>query len=488
MRTKEDIERYAQMAARGRTDYGGYMCNALDVKPEHYWSGMQEICVSVRDNKRTAVSAAHGVSKTYVSARIALTFLHCYSPSIVVTTAPSEYQVKGLLWREMREAHTNARIPLPGKVSSLMIDLQEETGMRWFAIGLSTKPDSAGGEATRMQGWHAKHMLTILDEAAAVGPAIWKAIQYIGGEFTRVLAIGNATSPGGEFVAALKSPLWNRIQISMLDTPNFINNNTDIPGLYGREQEREIRLKYGEESDEYAVRVLGAISAKAARGSYYGKVLDKLESQGRICDLDFDPHKEVHIVRDTGYTSAFWFFQMIGHDVHFIRYHEDSGQGVEDYARYFDELRRDCGYIYGDNIVPCDMDSNATRQVTGQTALETLKDLSTTCGRPVPLQVERSVIEGIERTVKFLTRARFDKTLCKVGLERLRGYHERINWAMSVESEGLFAFTGAPDKDGIHDHCADALRYASKAIVEGKVGGASMTAQDVENLWNEAKG
>jgi len=474
-----------EIAALGRKDYGWFMRNALDVKPEHYWEGMERVCASVRDNPQTAVSAGHGVSKTYVAARIALTFLYCYVPSIVVTTAPSEDQVKGLLWREMREAHANARIPMGGKVSTLQIDMQPESGLRWFAIGVATKPDTVTGEATRLQGYHSPHFLFILDEAAAILPEIWKAVKHVGGPFKRVLAIGNATSSTGEFVAALKSPNWNRLQISVKDTPNFINSNNDIPGLYGTEYERDIRTTYGEDSDEYAVRVLGAISAKAALGSYYGRKLDDLESKGRICDLDADPHKQVHIVRDPGYTSAFWFFQLLDYDVHFIRYHEDSGLGVEDYARYFDELRRECGYIYGDNIVPCDMDNNAGRVITGQTALETLQDLAITCGRPVALQVERTEIEGIERTVKFLTRARFDKTLCAVGLDRLRGFHERINKQMSTEDH--IAYTGSPDKDGINDHGAAAMRYASKAIVEGKVGGGSMTAQDVEDLWNEAK-
>jgi len=160
--------------------------------------------------------------------------------------------------------------------------------------------------------------------------------------------------------------------------------------------------------------------------------------------------------------------------------------GVEDYAKYFDELRRECGYIYGDNILPCDIDNNAHRVVTGQTALETLQDLAITCGRPVALPVEKTEIEGIERTVKFLNRARFDKTLCKVGLDRLRGFHERINKQMSTEDH--IAYTGSPDKDGINDHGAAAMRYCSKAIVEGRVGGSGMTAQDVEDLWNDAKG
>jgi hypothetical protein len=402
-----------------------------------------------------------------------------------LTTAPSEDQVKHLLWREIREAHANAQIHLGGKVTTLMLDMQPVSGLRWFAIGVATKPDTVTGEATRIQGYHSDHMLVILDEAAAILPEIWRAIRYIGAPFKRVLAIGNATSSGGEFVAALRDPMWNRLQISITDTPNFIDGRQVIPGVYGREQEAEVRHKYGIDSDEYNVRVLGGISQKAALGSYYGPVLDELNGQGRICDLDYDPHYELHIVRDLGYTAAFWFFQLVRDDVHFVRYHEDSGQGIEGYARYFDELRRENGYIYGKNIVPCDMDSNATRMVTGATAMETLRDLKTTCGVPEALAVERSVVEGIARTQKFLRRARFDRRLCKVGLERLANYHERINKAMSTED--CTAYTGAPEKDGINDHGADAMRYASKAVVDGMMSGG-MTADEAKELWARARG
>lgn len=443
---------------RGQQDYSWFMTHALDVNPHYLWAKMREVNDSVRDNERTAVGAGHGVSKTYGAARIALTFLYCYYPSTVITTAPSEEQVK-TLWREIRESHTNSRIPLGGNLTTMMLDLQQETGVRWFAQGLATKPDTVTGEATRLQGRHNKYFLVILEEAAAILPEIWRAIEHIGAPFKRVLAIGNPTSKFGDFSSALRDSSWNRINISVKDTPNFKAGKTIIPGVYGVEYEQRIRLKYGEGSDAYRVRVKGGISEKGAEGAYYGAKVTELEDRGRISELfEHNPNYPVHIIQDVGYTTAVGFLQVIEGWSIFINYYEDSGLSIEKYVDLFDENKKQLGYRYGEIIVPCDMDSNAHKVITGQTALETLRGFGYNAK---PLAREYRVSEGIQRTLKYLDTCRFHKTRCSRLLECLEGYHERKNKIMSTDEEPVF--TGVPDKDGT-DHGADMVRYASMAM------------------------
>lgn len=475
------MSEYLELIKKGQADYGWFMTHALDVDPRHLWSKMVEVNDSVRDNERTAVGAGHGVSKTYGGARIALTFLNCHYPATVVTMAPSLHQVKNLMWREIRAAHTNARIPLGGKLTTLQLDMQEETGVIWYAIGISTRPDNITQEATRIQGIHNDHVLVILDEAAAVLPEIWRAVEHIGAPFKRVLAIGNPTSKFGDFPAALKDPTWNHIQISVTDTPNFKQGKLVVPGLYGREYERRIRLKYGIDSDQYLVRVKGGISEKGSEGSYYGKKLLKLERLGRISDtLDHNPNYPVHIVLDPGYTTAVGFFQVIETNVNFISAYEDSGWGAEEYPELFEEYRKDRGYKYGTIFVPCDMDSNATKVITGQTSLATLRQFNY---KVTPLPRENRVNNGIARTLKFLDRCRFHKTNCAWLIECLQAYHEKKNKSMSTEDKPVF--TGQPDKDG-SDHMADMVRYASMAVK--KISSGGMTAQESQDLWEKHKG
>jgi len=463
---------------RGQRDYSWFMTHALDVEPKHLWYKMREVNDSVRDNERTAVGAGHGVSKTYGAGRIALTFLYCYYPSTVVTIAPSGHQVKNLLWREIRTAHANARVPLGGKLTTIMLDMQQETGVIWYATGISTTPDTITQEATRVQGIHNEHVLIILDEAAGIMPEIWRAIEHIGAPFKRVLAIGNPTSKFGDFSSAIKDPTWNRVNISVKDTPNFKEDQQIIPGVYGREYEQRIRLKYGVDSDDYRVRVEGGISEKGAEGSYYGRKMAELDRKGRISDLfEHNPNYPVHIIQDVGYTTAIGFLQVIEGWSTFINYYEDSGLGIENYVDLFDEYRKQFGYRYGKVIVPCDMDSNATRIITGQTALDTLKKFDFIVKA---LPREHRVNEGIERTRKYLDTCRFHKTRCARLLDCLEGYHERKNKQMSTEDEPVF--TGIPEKDGT-DHGADMVRYASKAVQELDLSGGVMTPEEANDIW-----
>lgn len=468
-----------ELIEHGRKDYGWFMTHALDVHPDHLWPKMIEVNNSVRDNERTAVGSGHGVSKTYGAARIALTFLYCYYPSTVITTAPSLNQVKNI-WREIRAAHVGARVPLGGKLTILSLDMQPATGVKWYATGIATMADTVTGEATRLQGIHNHYVLIILEEAAAVLPEIWRATEHIGAPFKRVLAIGNPTSKFGDFPAALRDPTWHRINISVKDTPNFKTGRQIVPGLYGREYEQRIRLKYGVDSDQYKVRVLGGISEKGAEGSYYGKKMALLNKKGRISDtLDHDPNYPVHIIMDVGYTTAVGFLQAIETNVNFIRYYEDSGLGIEEYVTLFDEYKEQYGYRYGKIIVPCDMDSNATRVVTGQSSLDTLRGFGYLAQ---PLKTEISVAEGITRTLKFLDRCRFHKTNCARLIDCLEAYHEKKNKKMSTEDTPVF--TGVPEKDG-SDHAADMVRYASKAIK--LLSGAGMTAEESREIWNKFK-
>jgi len=473
--SKADAEAAQELVTRGQQDYNWFMTHALDVQPEHLWSKMCEVNDSVRDNERTAVQAGHGVSKTYGAARIALTFLYCYCPCTVVTTAPSGHQVKNLLWREIRTAHSGARIPLGGKLTATMLDMQPATGRIWYAVGISTRQDTITQEATKVQGIHNEHVLIILDEAAGILPEIYRAIEHIGAPFKRVLAIGNPTSKYGDFAAALRDPTWNRIQISVKDTPVYQTGEQLIPGVYGRDYEQRIRLKYGVDSDEYRVRVEGGISEKGAEGAYYGKKMAELEKKGRFLDyLDHNPNYPVYIIMDPGYTTAIGFMQVIETNVNFIDYYEDSGLSIAKYVELFDARKLERGYRYADIFVPCDMDSNATRIITGETAIETLRQFHYL---PKALPREHRVNEGIERTRQFLDCCRFDKVRCARLIECLQGYHERINRQMSTEDNPVF--TGVPEKDGT-DHAADMMRYASVAVK--KCGRVGMTAEQAREL------
>lgn len=208
-----------------------------------------QVVASVRDNRRTLVTAGNSVGKTYLAARLALWFLFAHPRSKVVTTAPTWIQVESLLWRELRQAHAMAAFPLGGQVNKTLLNLSEE----WFAIGLSTD------NPTRFQGFHAPRVMVIFDEAIGVDPGIWEASEGIAvGNQDRFLAIGNPTDPTSEAKRKEDSGLWNVIRLNAEEHPNVLEDRNIVPGAVTREWITEREQEYGgRETSLYRARVRG---------------------------------------------------------------------------------------------------------------------------------------------------------------------------------------------------------------------------------------
>jgi len=190
-----------------------FVKDALGATP---WDMQDKIIQSVFVNKITAVKTCNAVGKSYIAARIALTFLTLYPGSIVVTTAPTWRQVKDILWREFAVAVKRSKVKLTDKdVKQAGLDISED----WYAVGLSTKyPEN-------FFGYHADHILVIVDEAGGVEEPIFKGVAAITPNINaRVLLIGNPTDPSGTFYEYFQKPELGAkcFTISAFDSPNFI--------------------------------------------------------------------------------------------------------------------------------------------------------------------------------------------------------------------------------------------------------------------------
>ena len=215
------------------------------------WEKQLDISESIRDHRNTAVASNNGSGKTYHMAREALRFLIAYAPAVVVNTAPTWTQVENQFWRNLRDAHKKAKVPIGGHLLKTQLNFAED----WFAIGLAN--DEHNMEA--FQGWHAKNMMVIFDEASGISPKIFEAASgaMAGGSTVRFVLIGNPTQNSGPFYDAFKDPTFNKIRISAFDVPNVRERRQVIPGLVTHEWVDEMKAKYGEDSDIYRVRVLG---------------------------------------------------------------------------------------------------------------------------------------------------------------------------------------------------------------------------------------
>jgi hypothetical protein len=232
---------------------------AGDILGDYLWSKQQEIMLSVRDNRRTAVQACHGPGKSHVAGRVIAWWIACHpiGEARVVTTAPTGDQVRAVLWQEVARAHSSGH--LPGRLNQTEWWVTLPDG-REELVGIGRKP--AEHNPSAMQGIHERYVLVVIDEAGGVPSSLWAAIDgLLSNEECRLLAIGNPDDPTSEFARECAPGSGaNVIRISAFDTPNFTGEwvpDAARHRLTSRIWVEEKRRKWGEDNPFYISKVLG---------------------------------------------------------------------------------------------------------------------------------------------------------------------------------------------------------------------------------------
>lgn len=211
-----------------------------------------DIARAIRDYNRVSVRSGNGIGKTVVMGRVALWFLSCWPPSIVITTAPTHRQVEKQLWGEIRSAYKNAKIPMGGEL--LTTELRFEEG--WYALGFATD------DKNKFHGFHGPNMLVLVDEAGGMSEEIMEAIEgLLTSEGAKLLLIGNPTNPTNHFGRTHLHPkeraIWKKLHIDCWNTPNVKAGKVVVPGLCAPGWPAERKRVWGEHHPFYLVRVKG---------------------------------------------------------------------------------------------------------------------------------------------------------------------------------------------------------------------------------------
>lgn len=178
------------------------------------WSKQHEIMDSVVHNPNTAVRSCHGIGKSFSAALTCCWWLdtHPIGEAFVVTSAPTDKQVKAILWREINKMHS--RYSLYGHTNL------SEWYMGKELVAFGRKPSDY--DPTAFQGIHARYLLVVLDEACGIPKELWDAAATLATNTnSRILAIGNPDDEFSEFKAKTDSPDWHGIRVAYWDTPNF---------------------------------------------------------------------------------------------------------------------------------------------------------------------------------------------------------------------------------------------------------------------------
>lgn len=217
---------------------------------DSYWDKQRDILKAIAKHKKVTVRSGHDVGKSFVAADVVLWFLTCYTPSIVITTAPTWRQVERVLWGEIHQHYIKSKAYLGGQ----LLQTELNHGPKWYAAGFSSdKPDA-------FQGFHERNVLVIVDEASGVEDITFEQIESIlSNQNARLLLIGNPTRATGYFAESFSDPTFHKIHVSCLESPNVKAGKVLYPSLVTKEWCDEKLEKWGKDSPFYQARVLGNI-------------------------------------------------------------------------------------------------------------------------------------------------------------------------------------------------------------------------------------
>lgn len=167
---------------------------------------------SVVSNKVTNVQASHGVGKSHLAGAVLILYWVFAMQGLCITTAPTERQVKQILWSEARKCYGLNKRKLGGKSGELFLKVDEDAR----AFGFTARSTDSNG----FQGVHADRLLLIEDEACGISPDIDEgADACLVGSNNRMLRIGNPIADGTPFAQACKKdhiriPAWNHPNVA----------------------------------------------------------------------------------------------------------------------------------------------------------------------------------------------------------------------------------------------------------------------------------
>lgn len=201
------------------------------------------ILQSVADNSMTSIRSGHGVGKSAVEAWTVIWFMATRPFPKVPCTAPTKHQLYDILWAEISKWLRNSPA-----LEQEFVWTHEKLYLKgypeeWFAVArTATKPDA-------LQGFHAEHILYIIDEASGVDDKIFEPV--LGALSTpgaRLLMCGNPTQLSGFF---FDSHHKQRAQYKTFHID--ARNSSRVPAEF---VETIIKM-YGEDSNVFRVRVAG---------------------------------------------------------------------------------------------------------------------------------------------------------------------------------------------------------------------------------------
>lgn len=205
----------------------------------------------LRDHRRVSIRAPHGAGKTTLAAAAVLWFVTTHDNCKVPTTASAWRQLIEFLWPEIHRWALKAdwdRIGVKVRPGKELMSQRLAVSSTSVAFAISSNDEA------KVEGAHAPNILYVLDEAKAIVPPIWDAIEgALSTGNTYALCISTPGPSVGRFYdIQMRKPGyedWHVLHIKLIEAIKA--------GRIDEGWARQRAKAWGEESIMYRRRVLG---------------------------------------------------------------------------------------------------------------------------------------------------------------------------------------------------------------------------------------
>jgi hypothetical protein len=219
---------------------------ALGADPtEQQWEASKALV----EKRRVSIRSGHGTGKSAFMAWCVLWFLCCYFPCKVPCTAPTSHQLADILWAEIAMWHRK----MAERVPELAVEFEWSSEKFYlkshahesFAVARTSRPE----RPEALQGFHSEFVLFLIDEASGVVEQVFQVAEgALSTDGAFVVMAANPTREDGYFFDS---------HHKMRERWAALHWDGEQSPLVSRTYVDDMRLKYGEDSPVYQVRVKG---------------------------------------------------------------------------------------------------------------------------------------------------------------------------------------------------------------------------------------
>jgi len=247
-----------------------------DILHHTYDDWQKDAFKSLVNDHFIAIRAGSGVGKSFWVGDVTAWFLATKPFCRIPTTAPSQHQLKDILWAEHHKNMRESEF-----LGELLVWTSERLAVKkyapdWYAVARTARVSPAGAVAEGLQGFHAaENLLYIVDEASGVPDAVFPAIEgALTGKKAYCILTGNPTRLHGYFY-----DVFNNYEMRGLY--KLVHVNSEHSKFVEERYLRMMEARYGREHPIYQIKVLGNFPTADVSMVFSPEDIEKMRNNSR---------------------------------------------------------------------------------------------------------------------------------------------------------------------------------------------------------------